>query len=202
MNFAKELEKLNKKLGATPRTFSLYDRVFTIKCSPPAWDWSNDPLSATILRWENLFKHGKIGWGNIIQVNSLLFEKGKYDHPGELLVSTGNTTPEEMRAMCMGLYELKGNSAEITDPETKEFAEHLENEMTRVFGLKVPETIANDNDCFISSVFFQRNHLPNKKITNGFFPVFYSEQDPKIVIVIPSKFWSKEFLKWWKEDYL
>ena len=199
IDLKKELSIISSKIGKSPRKFSWYERHFLLKCSLPQWDWENDGIANTIKNWQKILESGELAWAQIIQANSLMFSKGKNDSPGELIICKNNCSFEKLEKLAQSLFLLKGQSKNIKNEEEKKFAIHLEDEITCNFGLKIPETICKDKGYFVSVGFFQRKHLPKRKISNGFLPVFYSSITHEIVIV-PKQYWSKEFKKWWNSN--
>lgn len=199
MDFQIELEYIADKLGEVPRQFNIFQRMSYLRLSMPLWDWRKDDISKTITNWDKTIKHGKLAWGHIIQVNSLLFYEGKDNCPGEMLVCTDNLPhiPKLLSEISHELYLLKGKSNQLKGSDNIEFAKYLEDELIRVYGMKVPSIISDKANCFISTVYFQRNHLPTKIIDNSLFPVLYLDADPKVVVPVPYQFWSKVFKEGW-----
>ena len=200
MDFDIILSEIGKKLGTTPRSFGFWDKLTWFKQDKPTWDWENDEIKNSVVHWEKVFTEGELAWGYIIQVNKLMFEKSNLNCPGEVLVLAKNTVPfdlESFEATAQALYDLKGNSSLLSEESEQYFAKYLENELTRVYGLKLPESISNGNDLFVSTLFFQRRHIPKRKITCSLLPVLYLEKDPKVVVMVPRKFWTKKLLRLW-----
>lgn len=195
------LKHIEKKMGECPRKFNFWDKLTWLKLNKPSWDWENDVIRHTVLNWNRVFSHGKLGWGHIIQVNNLMFEKSPFDCPGDILIWNDHKPVDRalMEDMATRLYELKGYSEYLDDSIEKEYATRMENEWTRSYGLKVPESIAQQIDVKISTIFFQRKHIPDQVITHSFFPVLYLETDPMVVVMVPYKFWPKEFIEHWKD---
>ena len=193
-----EFEGLLEQLGMPPRKFNWIDRKFINKCSKPAWDWEKSDVAVIINSWNDILINGKLGWAHLIQANSLMFSPGKYDSPGELVVCKNKCFPEELERIAEELYSLKGQSGSLSDPEEKDYALHLEDEISGRFGLPVPKSISERDDLFISSCFFQRKRLPKRYLENSFFPVLYLEESPFTVMIVPDFYWSRTFRKWWE----
>lgn len=197
-DFKEEIRHIERELGESPRDFGFFKKLTLLRLNKPDWNWREDEIKTTVEHWNRVLKTGKLGWGIIIQVNELLFERGRVNCPGEMLVCTSpNLDTEFMTRLVNTLFDLKGNSKHLTNKEEYYIANYLENELIRVYGLKVPKSIANLEDCFISTVFFQRKHIPGKAIVNPFFPILYSDTDPKVVIPVPHQYWTEEFKTWW-----
>lgn len=195
------MSHIKKKIGSPPRKFGLIDKLFKLRIIKPDWDWKSEEISKTVVNWEKVFHHGHLAWGQIIQVNTLLFEEGNENCPGELLIDPfpDENSIEKLQMIANHLYSLKGNSNQINDLESKEFAQYLENQLIRVYGLKVPKDIGSNDNLFVSTVYFQRKHLMRRKIMNGLIPVLYLNEDPKVVVMVPYQYWSDHFKEWWEE---
>ncbi len=197
MNYKSILKQIEDNIGKKPRRFNFIDKLTWLRLRKPEWDWHNDNITLTINDFHRTFEEGKLAWAHIIQANKLMFRPGNVNCPGELLVWVdGNIdfNVEDIEVMANVLFDLKGTSETITDPETKKFAEYLENEFIRNYGLKVPNKVSNGIDFRICTVFFQRHHIPNGVITNGLFPVLYLEENPMVVVIVPHRFWTQELL--------
>ena len=196
---------IEKKIGKEPRRFNFFDRHSWFIQDKPGWDWQKDDIKHSVLNWERCFKQGKLAWGHIIQANSKMFDETEdlgNNCPGELLIWTDEDYgfDEEMAGnIAHALYELKGNSANIQDEEEKAYATHLENEMTRKYGVKIPSGIASGLDLYASTIFYQRRHIPGKghALKGSIFPVLYLNETPMVVVMVPGKFWPKPLLEYW-----
>ncbi|MBI3234925.1 MAG: hypothetical protein HYZ42_12980 [Bacteroidetes bacterium] len=200
MDLDKILQNIQQKFGAAPRKFNLWDKLTWLKQDFPEWDWENEDIRHSVNHWARALTHGKLSWGHIVQVNTLMFEKDTTNCPGEVLIWKDKNNPFDIEFFewaAQELFELKGQSEHIDDEYEKEFAEYLEDEHIRAYGIKVPEAIANDKDLRVSTVFFQRRHLPNGIICSSLLPIVYLEEFPMVVAMVPYTFWPKEFLEFW-----
>lgn len=204
MDFDNILLQIKASMGEAPRKFGIIDRLTWYKKDFPEWKWQVDDMKHAINLWDKTFKHGKLSWGRIVQVNKLMFEDIKNNCPGEMLIWMDNDTkfnPILLTTTAQKLFNLKGNSDNLTDADEKAYAQSLENERLRAYGKKIPTSIANGLNLRASLIFFQRRHLPERKILGGLFPVLYLEEDPMVVVVVPHKFWPKDFTEAWKNNY-
>lgn len=195
------LQEVENKLGKAPRTFNWLDKLTWYKQDLPEWDWKNDEIKHSVHNWEKVFKEGKLGWGYVIQANSLLFESSNINAPGEILIwqdETKNFTPQAAYEIAHSLFELKGKSFAIEVVDEKSFAEYLENERIRVYGRQIPERLTNGLKLAVSTVFFQTRHLLDRKLGNTYFPILYLENDPMAAVVVPYKFWPKPLRRIWQ----
>jgi hypothetical protein len=187
---------LAKNIAALPK-HALGEMPYT-HIKPPEWIWSDD-LRKWWVQLPKLLTSGKVVWGHIIQVNDALFETGDCDHPGDVVYDPeGLLTPSELEPIAKTLFALKGTGQQFdaADPQQaalKHIADHLENERTREFGLKVPSAISQ-HPLRISTIFFARHHLHQKKLATSYFPVVISDHCPGLVMVLPSLWWPKALL--------
>ena len=200
MNWDKILSYINKKMGRTPRRFNILDKWSWFKQDKPDWLWQNDDIRISVNNWEKVFTHGKITWGHIIQANRLMFQQSTANCPGEILIwheKTKAFDPDSFSLVAEKLYELKGYSKFLDEPDEKEFANYLEDEHIRTYGMRVPESISDNLDLRVSTIFFQRRHIPDGVVKRSLFPILYLEDDPMVIVMVPYKFWPKEFLSHW-----
>src|SRR5688500_7139957 len=149
MHYTAILKYIDDKLGLRPRTFGLFDKLTWYKQDKPQWDWEDDAIKHSVINWQKTFAYGRLTWGRIIQVNTMMFEKGEDNCPGEVLIWCEQNEafdPELFSTVTDKLYRMKGNSERIRNPEEKEFAEYLEDQLTRSYGTKVPKRISNGFD--------------------------------------------------------
>jgi len=200
MNCSEILKAIDKKLGPRPRSFNFIDKITWFKQDKPEWDWENDEIKHNVENWEKVFREGKLSWGHVVQVNTLMFEKSSANCPGEIIVWCEKESLFDLDAFKLvaeKLYELKGYSDYLDDTKEKEFAEYLENQSIRAHGIKVPTTISEGLNIRVCTVFFQRRHIPNGVITNSLFPILYLDSKPMVATIVPYQFWPKTLLIEW-----
>jgi hypothetical protein len=201
MHYDEILRQVENKIGTQPRKFNLVDKLTWLKQDKPEWDWEDDEIKHSVENWHKVFTKGKIAWGHIIQVNNFMFEKSDSNCPGEVLIWLEKSkpfNPDAFELVAEKLYEIKGYSQYLDDSDEKEFAEYLENQLIRAYGVKVPSRISDGLNLRVSTVFFQRRHIPNGVITNSLFPVLYLDESPMVAAMVPCKFWPQELLRGWQ----
>lgn len=189
--------------GPAPREFSWWDRVTYLRVPKPTWlrVHPNDRLMTLFRNLNRLFCEGTVVWGHIVQANSLMFESGSMNCPGELVYSIesqGVVNPEYLAHVAHQLYSLKGT--EPTQPDLMPIAEYLTDEMIRVFGLQVPPSISPEIPCRISTTFFVRKHLPQRRICQSIMPVIVHPAEPYVALPLPEGYWPEELRQWWMES--
>jgi hypothetical protein len=194
------LRKCIDNFGEPPRAMSLWNRLTYCRVPKPDWLRSHptDKLRTHFENLKTLFSEGVVVWGHIIQANSLMFEKGPYDCPGELVYSiedSNRVEPEYLERVAKKLFSLKGTKPD--DPELQPIADYLTDERIRVFGLPVPSSISPSIRCVISTTYFVRKHLPERRLCAALLPLVVNRQEPYTATVLPERYWPLEFVEWW-----
>lgn len=189
-----------ERFGPAPRHQSLWNKLTYFRIPKPLWLRANpsDGLTTLFDNLPTLFTEGRVVWGHVIQANSLMFEPGVFDCPGELVYSLDDAQrvdPDRLREVADQLYSLKGTEPE--DPELASIAEYLTNELIRVFGLPVPRAISPNLRCRISTTFFVRKHLPLRRLCNSLLPIVVYPREPYVAMPLPARYWPQPLVDWW-----
>lgn len=182
------------------RKFSWRDRAFYLNIPKPKWCDRNDDLFASFQNKWKLLSNGVVVWAHIVQANALLFEPGTTNCPASVIFSPDqrrHVEPAELGRVAHSLFELKGTSP--SEPALKEFADNITNEMTRTFGLKVPESFSPRLQLYESTTFVTRKHLPNRILSVPFFPLVVASEPPYYNFPLPSRYWPQQFVDFWIE---
>ncbi len=145
-----------------------------------------------------VYREGGVVWGHLVQANTLLFERGEDDCPAEVLFSLEDpklVDPNALAHLAHDIFCLKGTTP--ANPELLPIAEHLTDEMTRVFGLPVPRAISSELRCHLSSSFFMRKHLPGGRLVSSLIPLVVDPNPPHFALPLPGRFWPEEFRRAW-----
>jgi hypothetical protein len=160
----------------------------------PPW-MANDPLRKVVDRYPQLWQGGKVVWGCIVQVNQTLFADGTNNSPGEVIYDpSGACEPEALQLAAHQLHALKGTQP--IDPALRAVADYLSDEMIRVRAMRVPQSIS-ERSLLVSTVLFERDHFPAKKITRPYFPVLMHAQMPGVIMAFPSRWWPQRLRSQW-----
>ena len=128
-----------------------------------------------------------------------VFSPGVLNCPGEVVYCLDRDRQGVLPSLAdtaRALFSLKGEPQATLGLAT--VSEYLANERIRVFGLNVPEVISPDLLCAISTVFFNRKHLPNGVLSQSFFPIIVSQQSPCLAAIVPARYWPRSLLDAWK----
>lgn len=198
MNADELLNECRRKFGPAPRRFSLIDRFSYLTVQRPNWCREDEPLSRFFTGQRRLTERGEVVWGHVVQANSLLYKRSRHNCPGEVVycldprVSFG---PDDLASIARSLYMLKGVPCDAS--ELQFISDYLANERKRVFGLEVPKQISPSVPCAITTVYFERRHLPDGVLSSTVFPLLVSPTQPRIAMVLPSRYWPEELCGMW-----
>lgn len=193
------IQHCREKIGPPPRTFPWLQRKSYLRISRPAWCGPDEKLGVFFDNKDELLKHGVVMWGHVVQANSLLFEPGADNCPGEIVYPLAVGKPcdvEELSRVAGRLFQLKGS--EPTDKAERRIADHLTNERTREFGAPIPKSCSPTMKCGLSTVFFVRGHLPDRLLRSPLMPILLNPKPPFIAMPLPDKFWPEMLLEWWR----
>lgn len=194
------LQQCVENFRAPSRRFSWWDRMTYLRIAKPIWlsRNPNDKLAVHFKHINQLLTDGVVVWAYLIQANSMLFEAGPWDLPGEVVYSLEDAqraTPQSLQRVARQLGSLKGTRPKT--PDLFRIAEYLTDELIRVFGLPVPDSVSPDIKCRISTTYFVRKHLPQKRLCNPLLPFLVHPTNPHIATSLPARYWPKDFLKAW-----
>jgi hypothetical protein len=185
-----------------PRQFGWWEMNTYLKISKPGWVkedyFGEDKLLLFFSGQKQLLTQGMIVWGHLIQANQVLYDRGFRNAPGEVVYCRQrNVYPDidELAEVSDRIAALKNTLPK--DPELKVIADYLTDEMVRVFGLSVPHSLSPNLNCAISTVMFSRKHLPNRRLSQSFFPLIISLEEPHVAMLLPSRYWPDELVQIW-----
>lgn len=175
----------------TARTFE------SMRAPDPHWMKPGDGLSEIGREQLRLLAEGRIHWAALVQANKLLFKPGPTDSPGLLVYSTDHhfdARPQELRAIASRIFELK-NSTPI-EPELKEVARLVTDEMDRSMGGQVPAALT-DKEVRIAAFMVFRKHIPGGVLSATQFPILVHPAT-QAVMIVPFETWPGELVRSWR----
>lgn len=202
------LDSIRQKFGPEPRRigfFSWGDKVFSIPKSLSGLTPSDEPLLDTLLRQKEIWREGKIVWGHLIVANRALRLPGETDLPGEVVYSLTATDAEALEKLPViadALHDAKFAEleSEAFPIEEQEIVAHLRNEQDRAFGMPVPASFSQGLNCFTSTFWGHRDHLPERALGGRLVPLLVLAKKVHDVFIIPGKFWPDELRVPWALD--
>ncbi|MCO7224766.1 hypothetical protein [Pleionea sp. CnH1-48] len=174
-------------------------KQFTLKIPRPNWCTSSDNLYQFFQNQGKLISRGNIVWGHIVQANQLLFTPNDdHDCPASIVYCPEPNISvqfETLKTVAHTLYELKNTTPD--DPEKAKIAAMLTSEVSRTFGLKIPDELSSGLKLRESSIMICRKHLPQGYLRRGLLPILVSPQEPYYAMTLPQKYWAKDFRENW-----
>lgn len=167
----------------------------------PPWVKATDGLNEFFDRQELLLTEGHIVWGALVQANQLLFKPGVADCPGLLVHSPDpyfDARPEELRTIGRTFFSFK--NTDPSDPELKEVARLVTDEVDRSMGFELPRVFSSKPLRSATFMVF-RKHVPNGVLSAGLFPIL-THPSTAAVMMVPFEFWPIELIVLWKENRL
>jgi hypothetical protein len=186
-----------RNFGMAPRSFSWIDRFTYLSIRTPSWA-INDTLQTFFKNQNRLMCQGNLVWGAVVQANTALFIAGRTSYPADVIFSDKTPPdfdPEILTEIATIVFRLK--NTEPTDPLLLKVAKHLTDEYDRTFGLLVPSSFCLNISCELSTIYIDRQHLPNGYLSRSLFPLIVSPSQPKIATILPSRYWPSAMIDWW-----
>lgn len=194
------IRESRQAFGAAPRSFGFWERWNYLRIPKPAW-LTNEPdhqLAQLLSRQQEMFQHGHLVWGHIVQANKLLFEPGKDNCPALIVYAPDpemQMDPRLLEDVAQKAFQLKG-----TKPREREklaIAQMMTDEMSQPTGFPIPRSICSIGNLMISITFCARHHFPKKQIMGNIFPMVRHAEEPEWVLPLPDKYWAKRLVEWW-----
>ncbi len=182
MDYEAELEYMRKKYALSPIKGSL---------PRPHWLNDNDELNTIFMNQRQLFSHGIVCYGCIVQANNLLFSLSSLDdYPASLILSQDDIMVKHIDAldnMSHEIYRYKNNFQQAPYEKYSEIVHAVRDEYDRSsFSFKASEYDAQID--FITTIVF-RSHLPLPILKGRIVPMLASP-DSKTAIILPKCYWS------------
>jgi len=103
---------------------------------------------------------------------------------------------ENLAAIAQALLALKGTRND--DPALQHYADHLENETTRLFNWTPPSSWL-PYPLTASTTYIDIGWLPGRKLAFSQFPILISDECPGHVVILPRELWPAPLLAQWGE---
>lgn len=166
-----------------------------ISIPAPAWLTQKDDLRKSFERYPELWLGGKVVWGHVVQANKLLFSPGKGNSPAEVIYDpSGKLGWADLVAPASKMYDLKNTKPD--DATLRAVADHLTDERDRASGMRVPHAVS-PHGLMMSTLLISRAHLPDNKLTLGYFPLLIHDRLPGVTMVLPSRWWPGDLTDAW-----
>ncbi len=189
-----------QSVGTGPRRFPFWRHWGYLRPRKPRWAYTDDDIRPFYTRYQEALRQGHITWGALVQADAPLFQPGAENLAGEVVFVPDATTHVdliELKRVAERLRALK--EAPPSDASFGAFSAYLEDRLPRAFGLPVPERLSPKLPCALSTVMFNRAHLPNRRLSRQVFPVMVTPGPRQVAVVLPSHFWPARFCTFWVE---
>lgn len=188
-----------RSFGEPPRKLSLFS-LWRLRMPRPAWvkESGDVRFKEIFASQKTLLKTGRVVWAATVQANSLLFDSGDEDCPAAVLYSLDprvDAQPELLQEAASRLFSFKGRKA--LDPELQTFADKLADEMVIDLKLPVPPSLTSGLRCYYTCIMVHRGHLPDGKLSQGYYPLLAGAEGTDACMILPSKYWPPSLVKRW-----
>lgn len=206
MRFKEELEQTRQIFGPIPRKFGL-TRKFYLKIKPPKWmpgyiKKHGGTIHKTLYKFYNdqnlLYTHGEVVWGYLVSFNSSLLKKGKFDHPGSIVYSFNKEIATDPRILVSIANKILKLDKDNPNLELQTFAKELKDFSRPEIKKVIPKTLSGEIEVNYSNLMIIRKHLPGKTVKGLLVPVLVAPDYTNFCMILPSKYWSKELVLYWK----
>lgn len=193
------MEGCVKSFGASPRRISRFD-LWRRKIPKPDWVKSTNDRRFTEV-FDNqavLLRRGFVVWGAIVQANMQLFSPGPTDCPAAIIYSLDpviNGRPCILEDAASKLFSFKGKV--VDDEEIQVFSDKLADEMVSDLKLPVPKILTEGIECLYTCIMVHRKHLPDRKLSQGLFPLLVNPMETDATMILPSIYWPDSYVMSW-----
>lgn len=151
-----------------------------------------------------LMKRGMVVWAHLVQANNLLFEKGKFNHPANIVCSPDYLFDDNLSKLAIisrELYQLKNQKIEHPEmSELKVFADAITNENRGLLNVEIPNSITFNKTVYFTTIMVYRKHIPLGYLKSGWFPVLIAPEKTPAAMILPSRYWSSSLIEAWSAN--
>lgn len=195
MDFKKELEKMRKGYARKPL------KNIDIPC--PRWiqNPENHEEGKLFTEKDELIRDGILCYASVVQANQILFcDEPRVDSAANLLYSTDDViceNPQLLKSLSQLLFMYKDRDPEQIPDEWKSIAAAITAEDGDCY-TTVSTTVCNQpvQACFNANL-ITRSLLPKNKLCGNLLPVLAIPGKCVSVLILPEKYWSRNFKKAW-----
>lgn len=192
------IQEISKNLGEIPRNFGIW-KTLRLQIFPPLGVKKFRPeLQIIYDNQRKLLKEGKVVWAVVVQANVSLFEKGKKDHPANVVYSLEANTEDlpKLAEVANKVGYLKNRDFLLNEKE-ETLSDLVADEMKSAFDVELPASFASGLESFLTTIMIHRQHLPEKYLTRNYFPLLV-HPETNASMIVPSEFWTEKLLADWK----
>lgn len=166
----------------------------------PEWLRASDPMSLFFSEKKALLKNGSVCYAYVVQANTILFNWLPHtDHPAHIVYSTDpyiEEHPDILEETAHAIYQYKDVPLDLVPEKWRELARVVTDERDRSgFTLSTERDGHTASIRFLPTMIF-RKLLPRRKLIGSLLPIITSP-DCNSVMVLPKRYWTKEFMSAW-----
>lgn len=194
---------LKRNLEEMKRIFAESSNRERERLPKPAWITSADTLYKTFTEYNELLEYGEIHYACLVQANTILFKTfPRFNCPADIIISVSDyydIYPFELGEIAEGLYSYKNKN---NAPDSiKKITDSITDEYERLYNIELPYSLTNSKPVFFTTIIVFRKHLPGQKLIGSIFPVITNPARFQTSIILPKKYWTKEFINIYKGKY-
>lgn len=160
----------------------------------PRWMANTLPFVRIKKRQKKLLRDGKVMAAALVQANNNLFTESHWDLPGLAIYSddpyfTENNC-ERLQQLARYIFSCKMTKTFKEMPkEQRGVWNVLTYETIYPFRMKLPDSLTEGHEAYMTTLQFSRKLLPGRRITESLFPVIVLEKGKLDAIMLPGKYW-------------
>lgn len=151
-----------------------------------------------------LVKRGMVVWAHLVQANNLLFEKGQFNYPANIVCSPDLFFDDNLIKLAIisrELYQLKNKKIEHPEmSELKVFADAITSENKGLLNIKITNSVTFNKTVYFTTIMVYRKHIPLRYLKSGWFPVLIAPEKTPAAMILPSRYWSSSLIEVWSGD--
>lgn len=199
MNFKTELEQMRANYASRP--------LKRLRLPRPAWLTESDSLSEIYRDRERLLREGTVYYAHVVQANTLLFRAlPQVDCPANLIFSIDGAVeemPQLLSITAKRLFSYKGKAPEEIPEEWRAIAAAITNEHDRsVHTFVISAGVGAGLTVRFNSNMIFRRLLPRARLCGSLIPVLALPAHCNSLLILPRRYWSKNFRRAWIQGEL
>lgn len=171
-----------------------------ISLKRPSWVCGDMPLLSLYEKKQLLLQEGEVHYAHIVQANSNLFKFFPHkDFPAMIAYSLDplvDELPAILKELANTLYQYKDQPLDRVPQQFREAARILTDEHDCSICSFIVTSKGRQAKVYLAPVVIHRKLLPSGVLLGGFLPVL-AHKDCHAVMVLPKKYWSREYKRFW-----
>jgi hypothetical protein len=196
------LQQCANNFGFAPRDFSLLDRLTYLRVPRPVWAILRPFHKIQRHFWSlgRLWHNGIVVWGCVVQATEWIgTDINDEDSPGDVLfVLDGalQVDPQYVQQVANSVFSLKRTRPR--DEDEAILSRHFRDGRMQLYGFEIPNRFCPTMRCYLTSTYFTRKHLPERRLSKTTLPIVVEPHPPYHATPLPKRYWPQELVEWWK----